>query len=71
MGSGGNLHLIERFTRVSDSKLEYEITIDDPDTWTRPWTVMIPLSRSDDKIYEVACHEGNATVMKGMLGGGQ
>jgi hypothetical protein len=71
MGSGANLHLIEKFTRVSQAKLEYEITIDDPDTWTKPWTVMIPLSHSDDKIYEVACHEGNFTVMKGMLGGGQ
>ena len=57
MGSGGNLHLTQKFTRVSNAKLEYEITIDDPDIWTRPWTVMIPLSRSDETIYEVACHE--------------
>jgi len=70
MGAGPKLHLIEKFTRVSDKRLDYEATIDDPETWTQPWTVMMPFELRDEKIFEFACHEGNATVMKGMLEGG-
>ena len=47
MGSGPKLHLIERFTRVSATRLNYEVTIDDPDTWTKPWTVMVPTPACD------------------------
>ena len=71
MGAGPKLHLVEKFRRVSDRRLEYEVTIDDPETWTKPWTVMMPFQQSDEKIFEFACHEGNATVMKGMLEAGQ
>ena len=71
MGAGPKLHLVEKFTRISDRRLEYEVTIDDPETWTKPWTVMMPFQQSDEKIFEFACHEGNATVMKGMLEAGQ
>jgi hypothetical protein len=71
MGAGPKLHLIEKFTRVSDKRLDYEVTLADPETWTKPWTVMIPYQHSDEKIFEFACHEGNGTVMKGMLEGGQ
>ncbi len=67
-GSSENLTLVERFTRVGPEKLRYEITLEDPTTWTRPWTVMIPLSKSEDAIYEYACHEGNYS-MEGMLAG--
>jgi len=67
-GSDENLHLIERFTRVSPTKINYEFTIDDPTVWTRPWTAMIPLSQSKDQIYEYACHEGNY-ALPGVLGG--
>jgi len=67
MGSADHLHLIERFTRVGPDTINYEITIDDPTMWTKSWTAMVPLSRSDDKIYEWACHEGNWNIMKGML----
>ncbi len=69
-GSSVNLHLIERFTRLDDDRLRYEFTVDDPDTWTRPWTASIPMSRSDDLIYEYACHEGN-TGLEGILKGGR
>jgi hypothetical protein len=62
--SSERLHLIERFTRVGPDTLNYEVTIDDPDTWVRPWTLMIPLRRSNDESFEYACHEGN----KGMVG---
>ncbi|MCH7748817.1 MAG: hypothetical protein IH939_12055 [Acidobacteria bacterium] len=67
-GASDNLHMIERLTRVGPRTLEYEITITDPTTWTRPWTVMIPLMGSDDAIFEYACHEGNIG-MEGMLAG--
>jgi hypothetical protein len=58
-GSNQNLHLIERFSRVAQDILNYEVTITDPTTWTRPWTLMIPLRRTNELIYEYACHEGN------------
>ena len=58
-GSHENLHLIERFTRVSPDRLEYAFTVSDDTTWTRPWSAMIPLQRSREPIYEYACHEGN------------
>ena len=45
----------------------YEITIDDPTTWTRPWTAMIRLRQTDERLYEFACHEGNADTEAGIL----
>ena len=63
-----NLHLIERFTRVGPHTLNYEVTLTDPTTWTRPWTALIPLKRTDDAIFEYACHEGNYG-MEGILAG--
>jgi hypothetical protein len=60
MGSAENLHLTERFTRVTPDEIRYEITVDDPTTWTRQWTAMIRLRRqTQERIYEDACHEGN------------
>jgi hypothetical protein len=67
-GSSENLHLIERFTRVGADTINYEFTVEDPTTWTKKWTAMIPLKRSRDTIYEYACHEGNE-AMPGTLGG--
>ena len=58
-GSHENLHLVERFTRVSRDRLEYAFTVSDQTTWTRPWSAMIPLLRSSAPIYEYGCHEGN------------
>lgn len=54
------LRLTERFTRVGPNTINYEITFDDPATWTRPWTLMVPLKHTDDRVYEYACHEGNS-----------
>ena len=62
-----NLHLIERFTRVGNT-LRYEFTIDDPTMWTKPWTAMIPLRRTNQRLFEFACHEGNES-MGGILRG--
>jgi hypothetical protein len=58
-GSSASTHLIERFTRTDADTLLYEFTVDDPTTWTKPWTAAIPMSKSEDPIYEFACHEGN------------
>jgi len=58
-GSGVNLHLVERFTRLDADTLEYRFTVEDPTTWTRPWTVAYPMTRTDAPVYEYACHEGN------------
>ena len=69
MGSAENLHLTERFRRTAADTLEYEITLDDPTTWTRPWTAVIRLRRTPIPLYEVACHEGNFYTMEGMLRG--
>jgi hypothetical protein len=58
--SGRNLHVIERFTRIAPNKVEWTVTLDDPTTWTRPWTYSYPMTINDAKpIFEYACHEGN------------
>ena len=62
------LHLTERFTRVDADTLLYEFTVNDPNVWTGPWTARIPMSRSDEPIYEYACHEGNHGLI-GILSG--
>ena len=54
------MRLIERFTRVAADKVMWAVTVDDPKTWTRPWTFAVPLTMDDDEpIFEYACHEGN------------
>jgi hypothetical protein len=68
MNASAKLHVIERFTRTGPDVLQYQVTIDDPETWTKPWTVMIPLRHSEEPIYEYACHEGNYG-MGGILAG--
>ncbi len=57
--SSKNLHLTERLKRVSENTLLYTFTITDPTTWTQPWTVELPMRRSDLPMFEYACHEGN------------
>ena len=58
-GATGGLRLVERFTRVGPDTIHYEITADDPATWARPWTLMFPMRKTDQPLYEYACHEGN------------
>jgi hypothetical protein len=62
MGSHENLTLTERLTRRSQDVLDYEFTVEDPTTWTRPWTAMIPLKLKNEQIFEFACHEGNEAI---------
>ena len=61
--------LIERFTRVSPDVIRYEATVDDPRTWTAPWTVAFPLHRDPEYIMaEYACHEGNLGMRNSLAG---
>jgi hypothetical protein len=54
------LRLVERFTRTAPDRLEWSVTVDDPATWTHPWTFSIPLTINDEEpVHEYACHEGN------------
>jgi hypothetical protein len=69
-GSGKELTLVERFTRVAPDTLEYEVEVNDPLMYTDSWTVNYPFTQMDDLIYEYACHEGNAG-MEGILSGGR
>lgn len=69
MGSSDRLHLVERFTRVAPDRIDYEITIDDLSTWTAPWTAVIRLKRSADRLFEYACHEGNLEILRDMFAG--
>ncbi len=67
-GSGPAMHLIERFTRVDADTLNYEVTIENPEIWTGPWTMEVPMRKNPDDVYEYACHEGNysmATILRG------
>jgi hypothetical protein len=68
-GSRENLHLVERFTRIDAETLSYKVTIEDPTTFTRPFTAVQELTRNSDnenKVYEGGCHEGNYGLL-GML----
>ena len=58
-GSDENLRLIERFTRTDPDTLMYEFTVDNPTVFTASWTAALPMTRSDEHMYEYACHEGN------------
>ncbi len=68
VGSGRNMHLTERFTAVGEGRFLYEYTLDDPSTFARPFTVVIPMRSSEGPMFEYACHEGNY-AMGGMLRG--
>ncbi len=67
MGAAENLHLVERFTRIAPDEIRYEFTVDDPTTWTKPWTASLRLKQTPYKIYEFACHEGNLHVIEDMF----
>ena len=59
----GTLRLLERFTRTAPDRIDWAVTVDDPSTWTRNWTFMVPLTaNTGERIFEVACHEGNRAV---------
>jgi hypothetical protein len=71
-GSRENLHLVERFARLDANTIEYSVTIEDPTTWTKPWTVKQEMAKQDEKTnriyYEPRCHEGNYGMMALLAG---
>jgi len=73
-GAGGGLYsdaavLTERFTRTSPKDLSYDLTVNDPKTWTKPWTIHMPYKLDPSyKIYEYACHEGNYMMLDALTG---
>ena len=67
-GSSKDTYLVERFRRVDPDTLMYEFTVEDPNNFTRPWTAMMPLRRTDGPLFEYACHEGNIG-MAGIMAG--
>jgi hypothetical protein len=68
LNASANLRLVERFTRVAPDTLQYDATLSDPATWTRPWTARILFKRTDEPLLEYACHEGNIGLF-GILSG--
>jgi hypothetical protein len=67
-GAGANLHLVERFTRIGPGSIDYQYTVEDPATFTKPWTVAVPLTASPGPIYEYSCHEGNYGLAHMLIG---
>ncbi len=67
-GTGPNMHLVERLTRLDPDTVAYEYTVTDPTVYTAPYTVMMPFRRTDGPIFEYACHEGNIGLY-GILAG--
>lgn len=68
MGTGSTLTLVERFRRPDQHTLLYEFTVEDPTTFTRPFTAVVPMRRSDEPVYEYACHEGNYGLLSILRG---
>jgi hypothetical protein len=61
-GSGENMRLTERFTRLDENTVLYQFTVDDPESFVRPWSGEIPMKKAPGPIYEYACHEGNYSL---------
>ncbi len=67
-GAGEHLVVTEHFTRVAEDTLNYRVTLNDPSTFTAPWTAEIPMQHTEDRLFEYACHEGNY-ALPGVLAG--
>ena len=61
-GSSRHLKVVERFTRVSDDRIHFTFTVEDPETWDQPWSAEIPLTTTEGPMFEYACHEGNHDI---------
>lgn len=66
--ASSQMHVVERFTRISDDQILYEFTVTDPENYSQPWRGELPMNRTQEPIYEYACHEGNY-AMPGILAG--
>jgi hypothetical protein len=62
-GSGAGLRVVERFTRTDERTLLYQFTVDDPQSFTRPWSGEIPMKKTEGPLFEYACHEGNYSMV--------
>jgi hypothetical protein len=67
-GSSQQLRVTERFTRIDDDTIIYRFTIDDPSTWTKPWSAEVPMKRTVGPLFEHACHEGNYGLYNTLAG---
>ena len=67
-GSSENMKLTERFTRVDENTILYRFTVDDPATWTRPWSAELPMTKAIGPLFEHACHEGNYGLANTLAG---
>jgi hypothetical protein len=67
-GSSENMRLTERFTRVDEDTVMYKFTVDDPATWTRPWSAELPMKKTIGPLFEHACHEGNYGLYNTLAG---
>ena len=67
-GSSEHMRLTERFTRIDEDTIDYQFTVDDPETWTRPWTAAVPFKKTIGPIFEHACHEGNYGLYNTLAG---
>ena len=67
-GETGTSRVVERFTRLDGGTLRYEFTVDDPGTWTEPWSATFPLVGIDGEVFEYACHEGNYSAANILAG---
>ncbi len=67
-GIGPNATIVERFTRIAPDQILYRFTVEDPETFTQPWSAEVPFNRLNELVYEYACHEGNyalANILSG------
>jgi hypothetical protein len=68
IGFGGNMRMVERFRRIDADTIDYQFTVNDATTFTRPWTVAAPMTKVQGPLYEYACHEGNYAVAHALSG---
>jgi hypothetical protein len=67
--NAATLKIVERFTRISNDQVRWSVTVDDPQTWTRPWTFAMPLTQDDsEQLFEYGCHEGNYAMVNILTG---
>ena len=67
-GASESMRLTERFTRVAEDTIRYQFTVEDPATWTRPWSAEVPWRKTIGPIFEHACHEGNYGLYNTLVG---
>jgi hypothetical protein len=67
-GSSEKMRVIERFTRISADRIDYRFTVEDPATWTRPWSAELPMMKTEGPLFEYACHEGNYGILNTLKG---